>query len=70
MYVCMYVPFLVYIALFLILSTFYEEVHNQDLVIAPKNLSTLFIFINKMEKKTYNYSTKNIPISSERNYKL
>ena len=23
-----------------------------------------------MEKKTYNYSTKNIPIPSERNYKL
>ena len=52
------------------MSTFYEEVHNQDLVIAPKRLSTLFLFINEMEKKTYNYSTKNIPIPSERNYKL
>ena len=37
--------FLLYIALFLILSTFYEEVHNQDLVILSslceygKNLS-------------------------------
>ena len=52
------------------MSTFYEEVHNKDLVIAPKKLSTLFLFINKMEKKTYNYSTKNIPVPSERNYKL
>ena len=60
-------PFLVYIALFLILSTFYEEVHNQDLVIAPKKLSTLFLFIKKMEK-TYNYSTKNIPVPSIINY--
>ena len=61
---------MVYVALFLIFSTFYEQVHNQDLVIAPKKLSTLFLFINEMEKKTYNYSTKNIPIPSERNYKL
>ena len=52
------------------MSTFYEEVHNQDLVIAPEKLSTLFLFINKMEKKTYNYSTRNIPIPSEWNYKL
>ena len=52
------------------MSTFYEEVHNQDLVIAPKRLSTLFLFINEMEKKTYNYWTKNISIPSERSYKL
>ena len=52
------------------MSTFYEEVHNKDLVIAPKMLSTLFLFINKMEKKTCNHSTKNIPVPSERNYKL
>ena len=52
------------------MSTFYEEVHDQDLVIASKKLSTLFLFINKMEKKTYNYATKNLPIPSERNYKL
>ena len=45
-------------------------VYNQDLVIAQKKLSTLFLFINKMEKKTYNYSTKNISIPSERNYRL
>ena len=44
------------------MSTFYEEVHNQDLVVTPKKLSTLFLFINEMEQKTYNYSTKNIPI--------
>ena len=54
----------------MIFSTFCEEVRNQDLVIAPKNLSTLFLFINEMEKKTCNCSTKNIPIPSERNYKL
>ena len=52
------------------MNIFYEEIHNQDLVIAPKKLSTLFLFINEMEKKTYNYSTKNILIPSERNYKL
>ena len=52
------------------MSTFYEEVHNQDLVIGPKKLSTLFLFINEIEKKTYNYSTKNISIPSERSYKL
>ena len=52
------------------MSTFYEEVYNQDLVIAPKKLSTLFLFINEMEKKTYNYSTKNIPIPSEQNDRL
>ena len=40
------------------------------LVIAPKKLNTLFLLISKMEKKAYNYSTKNIPIPSERNYKL
>ena len=63
-------PFLLYTALFLILRTFYEEVHNQYLVIAPKMLSILFLFINEIDKKTYNYSTKNNPIHSERNYKL
>ena len=45
-------------------------VYNQDLVIAQKKLSTLFLFINKMEKKTYNYLTENISIPSERNYRL
>ena len=30
----------------------------QDLVIVSKKLNTLLFFINKMEKKTYNYSTK------------
>ena len=45
-------------------------VYNQDLVIAPKKLSTLFLFINEIVKKTYNYSTKNISIPSEQNYKL
>ena len=59
-----------YIYIYMIFSTFYEEVRNQDLVIAPKTLSTLFLFINEMEMKTCNYSTKNIPIPSERNYKL
>ena len=52
------------------MNTFYEEVHNQDLVIVPKKMRILFLFINKMENKTYNYSTKNIPVPSERNYKL
>ena len=32
------------------LETFYEEVYYQDLVIAPKKLSTLLLFINKMEE--------------------
>ena len=45
-------------------------VYNQDLVISQKKLSTLFLFISEMEKKTYNYLTKNISIPSERNYKL
>ena len=62
--------FCFYVALFLILSAFYEEVHNQDLVIAPKKSSTLFLIINEMEKQIYNYCTKNIPIPSEQNYKL
>ena len=52
------------------MSTFYEEFDNQNLVIAPKELSTLSLFINEMEKKTYNYSTKNIPIPSELNDRL
>ena len=30
----------------------------------------IYIFINEMEKKTYNHSTKNIPIPSERNCRL
>ena len=38
-------------ALFWILSTFYNEDYNQHLVISPKKLSTLFLFINKVEKK-------------------
>ena len=33
-------------------------------------MSTLFQFINVMEKLHFNYSYKNIPIPSERNYKL
>ena len=48
---------------------FYEEAYNQDLAIAPKKLSAALLFINKIEKKTYNYWTKKIPIPSERNYK-
>ena len=52
------------------MSAFYEEVHNQDLVIAPKKLSTLFLIINEVEKQSYNYCTKNIPIPLEQNYKL
>ena len=31
---------------------------SQDLVIVSKKLNTLLFFVNKMEKKTYNYSTK------------
>ena len=52
------------------MSPFYEEFPNQDLVIAPKKLSPLFLFINKMEKKACNYSTKNISIPTERKYNL
>ena len=33
-------------------------------------LSTLLEFINVMEKLQFDYSYKNIPIPSERNYKL
>ena len=39
-------PFLLSIALFLILSTFYEEVHNQDLVIYVYIYIYIYIYIH------------------------
>ena len=37
---------------------------------APLKLSTLYYFINQMEKANFGYSLKNIPTPNQRTYKL
>ena len=54
----------------MILSTLLVKETVFGIDFAPLKLSTLYYFINQMEKVNFGYSLNNIPTPNERTYKL
>ena len=50
---------MVHIALSWIMSTFHDKVYNQDLIIASKKLSTLYLFIDRVGGRCHLLDWKN-----------